>query len=42
VGVVGDVVTNYFYTVKAADGAANKSEASKAVGEMDKNLTNGE
>jgi N-acetylmuramoyl-L-alanine amidase len=42
VGVVGDVVNNYFYTVKSEDGAENKSEASNEVGEMDKTLTNGE
>ncbi|KPL20020.1 MAG: hypothetical protein AMJ92_00840 [candidate division Zixibacteria bacterium SM23_81] len=42
VGLVGDAVTNYFYTVKSADGAENKSEPSNGVGEMDKSLSNGE
>ena len=41
-GAAGDVMTNYCYTVKAVDWAANKSVASNRVGEFDEELVNGE
>lgn len=37
-GAAGDVVTNYFYTVKAVDWAENKSDPSNQVGEFDGSL----
>ena len=38
VAVVGDLNTHYFYTVKSADGANNKSEQSNGVGEFDRQV----
>jgi N-acetylmuramoyl-L-alanine amidase len=37
-GVSGDLNTQYFYTVKAADGTGNKSDPSNGVGEFDKEV----
>jgi hypothetical protein len=41
-GAAGDVLTNYYYIVKAVDWADNKSDASNQVGEFDRSLSNGE
>ena len=41
-GVIGDVMTHYYYTVKAVDWVANKSDASNQAGEFDRELANGE
>ena len=41
-GAAGDVLTNYYYIVKAVDWADNKSDASNQVGEFDRSLNNGE
>jgi hypothetical protein len=40
VGAAGVMGTNYYYTVKAADGAGRKSEESNKVGEFDCGLIN--
>jgi len=40
-GAAGTVGTNYFYVIKAADAAGNKSEESNKVGEFDQDLSNG-
>jgi len=37
-GAAGDTLVNYYYTVRAVDGAGNKSEHSNKVGEFDRNL----
>jgi len=39
-GAAGDTSTNYYYAVKAADAAGNKSGASNQVGEFDVDLLN--
>jgi fibronectin type 3 domain-containing protein len=41
-GAVGDVMIQYYYTVRAVDWVANKSNASNQVGEFDRELDNGE
>ena len=40
-GAVGDTLTNYFYVVRAVDGADRKSADSNQVGEFDNQMTNG-
>jgi len=42
IGTAGDVSTNYYYTVRAVDGAGNKSKESNKVGEFDRNLSSGQ
>jgi hypothetical protein len=37
-GAAGDVMTNYYYTVKAVDWVENKSALSNQAGEFDKYL----
>jgi aminopeptidase N len=41
-GAVGDVMTHYYFTVKAVDWVSNKSEISNQVGEFDRELSNEE
>jgi len=41
-GAAGDVGTNLYYTVRAVDGAGNKSKESNKVGEFDRDLITGE
>ena len=42
VGAAGDELTNFFYTVRAADAVGNKSGESNKVGEFDRGPINGE
>jgi len=42
IGAAGDTLTNYFYVVRAADAAGNKSVESNKVGEFDSQMLNGE
>ena len=41
-GTAGDVMSNYYYTVRAVDWVDNKSAASNQVGEFDRDIDNGE
>ncbi len=41
-GTAGDVMSNYYYTVRAVDWVDNKSAASNQAGEFDRDVGNGE